>query len=90
MKKFIKLTALLLVLAISLFAAGCSTYDRLEKAFIKNGFEITKDVEDIAQLLKNDLAQGIREVKVYGFEKTAGYKDSGIAFVFEFMINRQK
>ena len=85
MKKFIKLTALLLVLAISLFAAGCSAYDRLEKAFLENGFEITENIEDVTQLLKDDLAQGIREVEVYGFAKTTtSYNDFSVAFVFEF------
>ena len=72
MKKFIKLTALLLVLALSLFAAGCSSYDRLEKAFLENGFAIVTEIEEDGNLLKDDLTQGIREVEVYEFKKTAG------------------
>ena len=86
MKKFIKLTALLLVLALSLFAVGCSTYDRLEKAFLENGFEITQNIEEDGKLLKDDLSQGIREINVYGFKKTSGLLglESVVAVVFEF------
>ena len=72
MKKFIKLTALLLVLALSLFAAGCSSYDRLEKAFLENGFALVTEIEEDGNLLKDDLTQGIREVVVYKFEKKSG------------------
>lgn len=86
MKKFIKLTALLLVLALSLFAVGCSAYDRLEKAFLENGFEITQNIEEDGKLLKDDLSQGVREINVYGYKKTAGFlgTESVLAIVFEF------
>ena len=86
MKKFIKLTALLLVLALSLFAAGCSSYDRLEKAFLENGFALVTEIEEDGNLLKDDLTQGIREVEVYEFKKTAGLLnlESVVAVVFEF------
>lgn len=86
MKKFIKLTALLLVLALSLFAAGCSSYDRLEKAFLENGFALVTEIEGDGNLLKDDLTQGIREVEAYEFKKTAGFlgAESVVAVVFEF------
>lgn len=86
MKKFIKLTALLLVLALSLFAAGCSSYDRLEKAFLENGFALVTEIEEDGNLLKDDLTQGTREVEVYEFKKTAGLLnlESVVAVVFEF------
>lgn len=86
MKKFIKLTALLLVFALSLFAAGCSSYDRLEKAFLENGFALVTDLDENGNLLKDDLSQGIREVEAYEFKKTAGLLnlESVVAVVFEF------
>ncbi len=86
MKKFIKLTALLLVLALSLFAAGCSSYNRLEKAFLENGFALVTDLDENGNLLKDDLTQGKREVEVHGYKKTAGFlgAESVLAFVYEF------
>ena len=86
MKKIIKLTALFLVLTISLFATGCFSYDRLEKAFLENGFVVMTDIEEDGKLLKDDLSQDVREIEVYGFKKTEGLLglESVVAVVFEF------
>lgn len=86
MKKLFKVTTIVLIFVLSLFAVGCSSIDRLEKAFIENGFAVVTDVDDQGNLLKDDLSQGGREITVYEYKKTAGFAglESVIAAVYEF------
>ncbi len=83
MKKLFKLTTLALVIVLSLFAVGCSSYGKLEKAFLDNGYEIVTELDESTNDIKAELeAEGL-VVTIHGFKKT-GILGGDFVTVIEF------
>jgi hypothetical protein len=83
MKKLVQLTSLLLILLLTLTAMGCSSYGKLEKAFLDNGYEIITELEEEAEDIKAELEKEELEVTVHGLTKKDGFK-SDIVLILEF------
>lgn len=83
MKKIVKITSLLLVLTLCLFAMACSSYNKLEKAFLDNGYEIVSEIDQDSQALKNELEKEELEITIHGFKKS-GFLSADLVLVFEF------
>ena len=79
MKKIVKITSLLLVLTLCLFAMACSSYGKLEKAFLNEGYTVSETLQGLAEDMKNELEKEELEVTIHGFKK-----DLTFVFVFEF------
>ena len=84
MKKIVKITSLLLVVTtLCLFAMACSSYGKLEKAFLDNGYEIVEEIDNDSQALKAELEKDELAVTVHGFKKT-GLLTGDLVLVIEF------
>ena len=70
MKKIVKITSLLLVLTLSLFAIACSSYGKVEKAFLDNGYSLAQEINDTSKAIKEDVEGLEIEAKYYNFIKS--------------------
>ena len=62
MKKFITaLCTALVVVVLAFTLSGCSTYGKIEKAFVKNGYEVQTDVEKYQDKLLEALNESSEE-----------------------------
>lgn len=66
MKKIVKITSLLLVLTLALFAVACSSYGKVEKAFLNEGYVVATEK---SEGVKADLFN--KEVTVHEVTKSA-------------------
>ena len=70
MKKIVKITSLLLVVTtLCLFAMACSSYGKLEKAFLNEGYTVSETLQGLAEDMKNELEKEELEVTIHGFKK---------------------
>jgi hypothetical protein len=82
MKKIVKITSLLLVVTtLCLFAMACSSYGKLEKAFLNEGFTVSETMQGLAEDLKTELEKKELEITIHGFTKSS---TAALVFVFEF------
>ena len=70
MKKIVKITSLLLVLTLCLFATACSSYNKLEKAFLDNGYTLAQEINATSKNIKEGVESLEIEAKYYNFIKT--------------------
>ena len=83
MKKFIKLTALLIVSVMAFTLVACSSYGALERAFTKNGYEVSSEVDELTEMIKEEAEKEELELTFHAFVKKDGFS-SDMVFVLEF------
>ena len=83
MKKLMKLTAILIVSVMAFTLVACSSYGALEKAFTKNGYEVSGEVDELTEMIKEEAEKEELELTFHAFTKKDGVT-SDLVFVLEF------
>lgn len=83
MKKLIKLTALLIVSVMAFTLVACSSYGALEKGFTKNGYEISDEVDELTETIKEEAEKEELELTLHAFTKKDGIT-SDLVIILEF------
>lgn len=83
MKKFIKLTSLLLIFCLCLNFVACSSYGKLERAFTNEGYKVSQSLDDVADAIKEELEKENLAITLHGLEKKDGLK-SDLVIIIEF------
>ncbi len=83
MKKILKLLSLTLAVALCFSMTACSSYGKLEKAFLDKGYTVSQGVEDVATSIESELEKEELVVEMHGFNKTSSIQ-SDVVIVLEF------
>ena len=81
MKKIVKITSLLLVLTLCLFAMACSSYGKLERAFEKEGYTVSETMKGIMEDYQNSLKEEGEETPITVHALSKGIT---VVIIFEF------
>lgn len=83
MKKIIKLLTVATLIVSCLLTMGCSSYGRLEKAFLDAGYTAVEQLDQVAETIKADLEKEDLVITAHGFTKKSGLT-SDFVIIFEF------
>lgn len=88
MKKIMKISALCLALTLCLFAVACSSYNKLEKAFLDKGYQVSQGVEDLASDIETELEQEELAIQIHALKKSSGLT-SDVVLIIEFKSTQE-